>query len=340
METRKIQKTGGSSYIVSLPKWWVLKSNLKKNDKVNMIVKEDGTLVIFPEELRKKFEKSKVIQITEDANSDDILRILVGTYMAGFSTIHLKSSSIIPPPIKREIRKFTKIAIGVEIVEEREEEIIIKDLLNPREIPILKGLRRMYEIATEMHRHIIEAYKNEDLELLEDIISRDTEIDRLYWLIARQYHMIREHLLSEEETGISSSLAIHTFLLSRYIERIGDHGVRLAKSIRVLLDMRYKNKEVMNYIENAQKYALSIFQGSLENFFSKDLMGANRTIGMVEELIPLCKSILSFANKSEGPVAISLAYISESIRRVGEYAGDIAEDTINYIMENTQSAKV
>ncbi len=340
METRKIQKTGGSSYIVSLPKWWVMKSNLKKNDPINMIAREDGTLILFPESLRRSFEKSKLLQITDKVHPLEILRVLVGTYMAGFSEIHIKSRNAISPSIKREIRKFTKIAIGVEIVEEKENEIIIKDLLNPREIPILKGLRRMYEIATEMHRHTLIAYRNEDCELLEDIISRDTEVDRLYWLIARQYNMIRERLISEEETGMSSSLALHSFLLSRYIERIGDHGVRMAKSIRVLLERRYRNEVVMRHIEDAQNYALSIFQDSMESFFSKDLDTANSTLGMIEELISKCKGILSFANKSEGPVAISLAYISESIRRVGEYSGDIAEDTINYIMENAKGAKI
>jgi hypothetical protein len=33
------------------------------------------------------------------------------------------------------------------------------------------------------------------------------------------------------------------------------------------------------------------------------------------------------------PLAISLHYIAESIRRTGEYAGDISETVINYLVE-------
>jgi len=340
MESRKIQLTGGSSYIVSLPKWWVERSGLKKNDAVNIVPREDGSLILFPGNVKRLREKCKVIHISNDAESPWLLRILVGTYMAGFSEIRIKSRLPLQPFMKREIRKFTKIAIGVEIVEERENEVIIKDLLNPVEIPILKGLRRMYEISTEMHKHALLAFQTKDFELVEDVIARDSEVDRLYWLIARQYHMIREHIISEEETGMSSSLALHSFLLSRYMERIGDHGVRMAKSIRVLMERGYDDEKAVNYIEKAQNYALSIYESSMESFFSKSLEQANSTIEHVDKLIPMCKDILSFANRTEAPFAVSLAYISESIRRVGEYAADIAEDTINYIMENKKENKV
>jgi phosphate uptake regulator len=152
--------------------------------------------------------------------------------------------------------------------------------------------------------------------------------------------MIRMQSIFREDSEMNLSLALHSFLLSRYIERIGDHGVRLAKSVKVLLQREYRDDKVMGYVEKAQKYALSIFENAMKSFFSNDLVVANQTIDMVEKLIPLCKGILSFANKSRGPVAISLAYISESIRRVGEYAGDIAEDTINYIMENKKEVKI
>ncbi len=340
METRKIQKTGGSSYIVSLPKWWITKFNLKKNEQVNILTREDGSLIIVPPSLVKGRGRSKTLYLGIDASPSEILRVLVGIYMAGFSEINIISRDIIPPSIKREIRKFTKIAIGVEIVEEKENEVVIKDLLNPREIPILKGLRRMYEIAMEMHRHSLMAYHSGDFELIEDIVARDSEVDRLYWLIARQYQMVREYGMSGEDVGTNPSLALHSFLLSRYIERIGDHGVRMAKSVRVLLERNYRDEKVMKYVEKAQSYALSIFEKAMESFFSRDLRAANSTIEMVEKLIPMCKGILSHANKSRGPVAISLAYISESIRRVGEYAGDIAEDTINYIMESKKDAKI
>ncbi len=45
-ETRKIQFTGKSSYIVSLPKQWVMDLGLKQGDQIRMIRKDSSTLEI------------------------------------------------------------------------------------------------------------------------------------------------------------------------------------------------------------------------------------------------------------------------------------------------------
>ena len=48
MEIRKVQISGGSSFIVSLPKKWIKSTNIKKNDPVGLVVQPDGTLLITP----------------------------------------------------------------------------------------------------------------------------------------------------------------------------------------------------------------------------------------------------------------------------------------------------
>ena len=49
METRKVQITGGNTYIVSLPKKWVKAAGIKSGDSLRIIPQRDGTLVIEPE---------------------------------------------------------------------------------------------------------------------------------------------------------------------------------------------------------------------------------------------------------------------------------------------------
>ena len=331
METRKIQMTGGSSYIVSLPKWWVKSSGLKKNDEINIIPKEDGSLLIFPGRGQKKIEKSKILVVNEDTSTALLFRSLVGSYMSGFSEIRIKSNTSFIPQIRREIIKFTKTAIGIEVVDEKTDEIVIKDLIDPKEIPLFKGLKRMYEISNRMHKDALESLFTGDLELIEDVVVRDSEIDRLYWLIAREYRMIGRQ---GEDMNVSTSTAMHSFLLARYMERIGDHGVRIAKSVKHLIKEDYHDLTVLNTINKGGKFALSIFKDAIDSFFSKNLEKANNTIVNSEKIVSIYKEILTHANNVRGNIAISLAYIAESIRRTGEYSVDIAEDTINYIMED------
>ncbi|MGA9087240.1 MAG: phosphate uptake regulator PhoU, partial [Methanoregula sp.] len=51
----------------------------------------------------------------------------------------------------------------------------------------------------------------------------------------------------------------------------------------------------------------------------------------------ICGDISNMAFKQETVAAISISYIAESIRRAGEYSEDIAENVINYIVEEDRS---
>jgi len=39
MEIRKVQLTGGSSYVITLPKDWVQNQKIKKNEPLGMIIR-------------------------------------------------------------------------------------------------------------------------------------------------------------------------------------------------------------------------------------------------------------------------------------------------------------
>ena len=47
-ETRKIQFTGGSTYIISLPKNWIAQNQLKKGSFIRLHEEEGGSLTIVP----------------------------------------------------------------------------------------------------------------------------------------------------------------------------------------------------------------------------------------------------------------------------------------------------
>ena len=44
MEIHRVQVTGGSSFVLTLPKEWITTSNIKKNDPLSIHIQSDGTL--------------------------------------------------------------------------------------------------------------------------------------------------------------------------------------------------------------------------------------------------------------------------------------------------------
>ena len=76
---------------------------------------------------------------------------------------------------------------------------------------------------------------------------------------------------------------------------------------------------------------MEIFNKSITSFLRKDVKAANETIDSVSKLETKCKEINKLALKQKGEHVISIGYVVESIRRIGEYSGDISENVINHL---------
>jgi len=337
MEIRRIQMTGGSSYIVTLPKDWIKSLNIKKNDPVGLFQQSDGTLLVTPKIDREYTQRTKEFDTSNVTDQNFLLRRLIGAYITGYNSIKITSKTRMSPAVKLTVRKFIQATVGQEIVEETENYILVKDLLNPAEMPFDRTIKRMHIIVKGMHEDITTAIQKKDKKLAEDVILRDNDVNRLHWLVARQHNIILANVRFAEKMGITVELATTSFLISRIIERIGDHVVRMAENIVRLFNSNL-DKKIIERVITASNLASDIFNKSIVSFFRKDLQASNDNIESVAKLESLCEEINALALKQKGIVAISVGYIVESIRRIGEYAEDISENVINYLVgEEKQS---
>jgi phosphate uptake regulator len=302
MEIRRVQMTGGSSYIITLPKEWIKSVNIKKNDQLGITRQSDGTLLISPKMIDSQTEKFKIFKVNERTDHDFFLRQLVGAYIAGYSSIKIISQKGMPSKVRDIVRKFTQITIGQEVMEETDNSIILKDLLNPIEMPFNTTIKRMYIIVKSMYEDSINGLMKGNKNIQEEILLRDNDVDRLYWLVARQHNIILQNVNLSEKMGITIRMGLAYFLISKKIERMGDHVVKIAQNVAQIADSTL-DENIMIKIQSASNLALDIFNKSIGAFFRKDIS-----------------------------VAISISYIVESIRRIGEYAEDISETTINYLI--------
>ncbi len=338
VEIRRVQITGGASFVVTLPKEWAEGQNLKKNDPVGMTVQPDGTLLVSKNTTDEIIQQIKEIDCNTIGDPAFLFRMLIGTYIMGFNIIQLTSKQNFPPFVRSVVRDFTQMTIGQEVVEETDTVIVIKDLLNPSEMPFDNTIKRMFVIVKNMHKDAITALETHNKTLAEDVIKRDIDADRLNWLIARQSNMIMLHASLSRKMGISPDMAMHYYLISRIIERIGDHAVRIAEHSPPVMDSDI-DKKTLTIIKKASAMSLDIFDRSIVSFFNSDMKEANRNIESVNVMKDLCQEINNIELKQNTLVAISLNYISESIRRAGEYGGDISETVINLLVERERTLK-
>ena len=232
--------------------------------------------------------------------------------------------------MRSTIESFINVAMGPEIIEETSNTILIKDLLDPKEMPFNKTIKRMYILAQNMHEDAVRALEKGDKDLAEQVINRDDQIDRLNWLVERQAHIVLRDIMLCQKMNITLEDASNYQLISRFLERIADHAVKIAKSV-LRIDFEKIDKILLNNITKVSKMSLDLLNLSLDAWLQRSLNLANKNIESIENLISECEKI-EFNTDHNPEFAIEIGYIIESIRRTGEYSSDISEIIINNLI--------
>ena len=331
MDIRKIQMTGGSSYVLSLPKNWVRDLGIQKNDPIGVVSRADGTLLITPNIHYDSTAKIKEFALKNYPDPETLLRSLIGAYISGFTIIKITSPGRIPPKVRQVVRQFTQMTIGQEVADEADNIITLKDILNPTEMPIATTIRRMYVIVKAMHEDALFALEQGKRELAEDVASRDTDVDRLQWLIHRQFSLITENPSLALKMEITPREASTYYQTSRIIERVGDHAVMIAESVLVLIDNNV-DRSLISKLTRAGEQSIAIFNKVVQEIFNGSITGANRIIAETENLKSLFHSVTESTTAMKADEAVATTQIIQSIHRIAEYSADIAEIIINKIV--------
>ncbi len=189
-ETRKIQFTGKSSYIVSLPKQWIIELGLKQGDQIRMIRKGASTLELYPPKFETRLQKKEdaVIEIGIEEKAVTIVRKLISLYFLGYKTINVKPKSGRLNPNQRTAVKgaVRKMLMGSEIISDSTGGITIQVLVNLLELSVDGAFKRMLHLTKSMSNDAILTVKENNLELAQEVINTDDEVDRFGFYIIRQ----------------------------------------------------------------------------------------------------------------------------------------------------------
>jgi phosphate transport system protein len=104
-------------------------------------------------------------------------------------------------------------------------------LLHPP-VKELIDIPRMADIAQNMLRDALDAFVRKDLPLAQSVLDRDDELDMLKTLVFRE---LLDYMLKKPVT-IEPSLDL--ILVSRHLERIGDHATNIAEDVIFLVSAR------------------------------------------------------------------------------------------------------
>jgi phosphate uptake regulator len=214
--------------------------------------------------------------------------------------------------------------IGLALVEESRNELVFQCLLNYNDLPLGRVIKNMYGLVLSMIADSMTALKDHNMEIAEDVIQRDDDVDRFYLLSVRQLKASMEDIELAEKIGIRTpSDCLGYRLITKSIERVGDHAVKIARNVLKMDAGVNADEPIFKMAELSRK----IFESSIDSMTQEDLQVINKIVMEAKKVSQFGISLESRGDQGSGNIELSM--ILESLRRVAEYSADIAEVSID-----------
>ncbi len=339
-EQRKLQVTGGSTYIISLPKEWVTRNVLRKGSIMALCEENDGSISIMPADLTKKEKQDEAfIKASLNDNPDAIARTAISAYLFGYNILHVKPSGtqILSSRLRNHLKYFARnYLVGTEIVTDTPTDLTLQVLLNYPELTVHSALSRMAVIASSMHKEAINSLESLDVPAAKSVIETDREVNRFGLYIVRLLKLAVSNPRVVKEIGLNSPRDCLGYrLIAKSVERTADHATKIAENL--LLMKAPLSEDIYSRISELSNLAISMFEMAMNALFKRDFNQAEGIIEKISQVHKLEREAV-LASKSLGiEEIVNLRLLIESVRRTAEYASDISEVVLNLNVESVLS---
>lgn len=319
MELRKIQRTSGGTFFVCLPKDWAERNRLDRGSIVSVTETADGNLVI-----NSKYNTERSLQVAMIKPSSFLDRVIIEKYLLGYDIIQVQAKDRISLPDRERVKQASSSLVGLEIVEEDHSKIVMQCLLEPSTFPPQKILRRAYSIVSGVHRDALTALLEGDLQLAKNVVARDNEVNRLYFLLVRVLRTVIQNPGLSEKFGILPIDCLDYRLAASLVEAIGDHAASIGETTKKLGGAEIPD-ELSNLISQLHKIAYESHENAINAVFSHDVSVAESVRSEREQVKMLFNEIEMAVRDLSAEKGRHLFAVASSINRIYDNSVDIAD---------------
>ena len=339
-QVRRIQLSGRGSYIVSIPKYWVQQMGMKKGGRLEFIEQQGDGLLLTPfAQTPSEDEQPRCrISIPPDGTPDAVSRQIISLYLVGYSAIEVNSKSEnFSASIRDCIRDVARHKlVGTELVNESSKSATLQVLLSFPQLLVPDALRRMSSIMNAMQQDAVQALATSDRELAHQVLKIDDEMDRFSLYIIRQLKWGAQHPPLLAQIGLTSPIECLGYrIIIKSVERSADHAARVAQNS--LLIKHKLNSTILKGVNTLSDNAWKMLEMALQALFTRDYQLAESVLEDREKISERESKLVERLLRQKIPAGelSALRLISESLRRIGEYATDIAEVVLNLTVQGS-----
>lgn len=260
---RKVIQIGGSTQLISLPRAWAQKYGIKKGDELN--IEEDGGKIIVNTENNVPFDDVEIDITGLDKSS--IMHTIRALYRRGYDTIKVTFNKPLTvdyrtgetPSVISIIHEEVNRLTAVEIIQQKENFCIIKEISETGTKEFDALLRRMFILLTDASKDLLSGLNNNDVIMLQTIEDKHDSIARFASYCLR--------LLNKKGYSESGKALVMYHIISSF-DKIAD--VLKYTSWRALSYKKKLTKKSLSVIEDIDK-SLQMYYDFFYKFDMKKL---------------------------------------------------------------------
>jgi len=299
---RKIIQIANSTQLVSLPRKWSKKYNLKKGEELNLT--EEGNKIIVS--TTKDIEGKKTEFDARNLNYHLVQWSVTFFYKAGYDEVLVRFNS---PETIRIIQQALENTLGFEVIDQKEDMCRIKNLSRGLEQEFDSSLRRAFHVTLSMATDSLQRIKNKKYDNLKDIIVLENTNNKLINFCERILNT-KGYEKQDKTTFI--------YLIAWVLESIGDDYRDMCKYISNSGYKKEMNKDIVKYYEQIN----IAFEQFFELFYEK--IADEKKMVLINETKKIVEKNIDKHIKNMDPKDIRiLFYLKSIITRIDELLASV-----------------
>lgn len=280
MEVRKLISFGKGSYVISIPKAWVIQNKLKKGDHVYLQDAKEN-LILSPQLSDGTSPETEITINIDGKTLKQIKREIIAAYINNYKTIRLLGKEI--KEKARPLQHIIQGLIALEVMEQTTTSIIAKDFLNLESVSLQMIIRKLDIITRSMWS---DCEKMFDEDLSENIDHRDKDVNKLSFLVFRivRFGFENPYFTSQKFNMTFIELLQHWFVAYN-LESIADEAKRVARYMQRIKLSKEKQKEYLEIIKMIRENYMRIMKA----YYEKDINAVHEVLDKRMEIIRIAE---------------------------------------------------
>jgi len=234
---RRVQVTGGSTYIISIPKEWAKLLNIDKGSEVVLELSKEGWIRITSAATGRRGQSAIDIELNDGLSEAALLMQIIAAYLAGYDVIRVRFSPSLSEVAERVVSQVRSKVLGLELLEESGEQMTLRNVVDLTSMSVESVIDDLVRVVGSMIKEVVDVVSGlKGPEVLEGVTRRDDIVDKLYLYIFKQLNLALQGLMSPGELGMKGlAEVIGLYTMVKSLERIADQVVSIAQGLSLSL---------------------------------------------------------------------------------------------------------